>query len=172
VTTFVSVGNAKQPFPRLLVAVASLVDVLPQPVIVQHGNSPFSATGYVLRPFMDMVEFEECIERAELIISHAGAGSIIHAVRAGKIPVVMPRLVRYDEHVDDHQLELARAFGKLGKVIMVEEQNDFRPAIAKALHKQSVAYANHQRLPIVDALKAALGICEASNFSRWTKEDS
>lgn len=171
-TTFVSVGNGKQPFRRLLDAVVTLVGELPQPVIVQQGNSRFNGTGCVLRPFMDMVEFEDCIRQAELIISHAGAGSIIHAIRAGKIPVVMPRLVEYHEIVDDHQLEIAQAFAKLGKVVMVEEQKDFRPAIAEALHKQAIASANYQLPPIVDALKAVLCTLEANAFSRPEKENS
>jgi UDP-N-acetylglucosamine transferase subunit ALG13 len=172
VTTFVSVGNAKQPFRRLLDVIVTLAKELPQPVVVQHGNSPFSATGCVLRPFMDMVEFTECVRRSELIISHAGAGSIIHAIRAGKIPVVMPRIIEYDEIVDDHQLELAQAFAKLGKVVMVEEQKDFRPAIAEALHKQAIASGNDQSPPIVEILKGVLCAIEANAFSRSEKENS
>src|SRR4051794_18675758 len=104
VSTYVSVGNATQPFPRLLDAVIKIAYRLPQPVIVQHGSTPFTSTHCIASPFVQMGEFERLIEQAELLILHAGAGSVIHAARAGKVPVVMPRRVQFAELVDDHQI--------------------------------------------------------------------
>jgi len=156
VTTFVSVGNAKQPFRRLLDAVVTLVNELPQPVVVQQGNSRFSGTGCVVRPFMDMVEFEECIRQAELIISHAGAGSIIHAIRAGKIPVVIPRLVEYAEIVDDHQVEFARALAESGRIVLVQEPNDLMEAVREAMSRQRSAHTSNSVPPMIDMVRKAL----------------
>jgi UDP-N-acetylglucosamine transferase subunit ALG13 len=130
-TTFVTVGNATQPFSRLLIEVKQLAIVLPKPVVVQHGNTPFVATGCLAAPFFSSREFVTYVERATVLIMHAGAGSIIHAVNAGKTPIVMPRRQQFGEHVDDHQLEFALALSTAGKVIVALEADDLRGAVAK-----------------------------------------
>lgn len=135
-STFVSVGNATQPFSRLLDEVVRLAAVLPQPVVVQHGTTPLQADSCWAVPFIDMNEFERLMGSAELLILHAGAGSVIHAVRAGKVPVVMPRQACHGEIVDDHQLELAHELAKHGKVVLVEEPGQLRAAVADAMLRQ------------------------------------
>lgn len=140
VTTFVSVGNATQPFNRLIESVLKIAPKLPQAVVVQHGNTPFQGTGGCLaRPFVEMGEFGLLVAQAELLILHAGAGSVIHAIQAGKIPVVMPRRAKYGEHVDDHQWEFARELAEAGKVVVAEEPDDLIGAVEEAVKRQSMA---------------------------------
>ena len=136
VSTFVSVGNATQPFPRLLDAVFEIEHHLPQPVVVQHGRTPFSHSDCIAMPFVELGEFERFIAQAELLIMHAGAGSVIHAVRAGKIPVVMPRSIKFGEHVDDHQLAFARSLAQTGRVVLAEQTDDLEEAVKAALARQ------------------------------------
>ena len=140
-TTFVTVGNATQPFKRFLNGVAKIIAALPQPVIVQHGSTPFSFHGCKTVNFMEMEQFGRLVETAELLIMHGGAGSIIHAVQSGKIPVVMPRRAKYQEIVDDHQVELAQALSETGKVVLAMEPVDLEPAIADALTRQSTFHS-------------------------------
>lgn len=135
-STFVSVGNAKQPFSRLLDEVARLVMSLPQPVVVQYGVTSFQSGDYQAVPFVEMEEFERLMSGAELLILHAGAGSVIHAVRAGKVPVVMPRRVAYGEIVDDHQVEFALALEAAGRVVVAEEPSQLAGAVRRALDLQ------------------------------------
>ncbi len=140
VTTFVSVGNANQPFSRLIEAVAAIAPKLPQNVVVQHGHTPLPAVaGCIAMPFVEMEEFSRYVAEADLLILHAGAGSVIHAVQAGKVPVVMPRRAQYGEHVDDHQLEFARALAGAGKVVIVEEEVCLLDAATEAMKRQDVA---------------------------------
>lgn len=135
-STFVSVGNATQPFDRLLGAVCAIVANLPSPVIIQTGSTDCACGGAVARKFVAMDEFERLMDEASLAIMHAGAGSVIHAVRAGKVPVVMPRRSKYDEHVDDHQLEFARQLAQAGLVVIAEEPADLHAAVLAALERQ------------------------------------
>src|SRR5690242_15296157 len=104
VSTFVSLGNATQSFRRLTDAVMKIAFLLPQPLVVQHGNTVFQGAGHNAKPFMSMEEFDRLVCQADLLIMHAGAGSVIHAIQAGKVAVVMPRLAKYGEIIDDHQL--------------------------------------------------------------------
>jgi UDP-N-acetylglucosamine transferase subunit ALG13 len=136
VSTFVSVGNAKQPFQRLLNVVTRLADVLPQPVLVQHGHTPFIPSRCKAVAFLGMEEFEASIREAELIILHAGAGSVIHALQAGKVPVIVPRLADYGEHVNNHQLELARVLEGQGRVIVTLDPDELLTGVSEALNRQ------------------------------------
>ena len=136
-SSFVSLGNATQPFPRLLAAVAAAEALLPRPLVVQHGATPAAAlaglSGVECHAFLAMPEFERRVAESRLLILHAGAGSVIHAVRAGKRPVVMPRRQHLGEHVDDHQLEFARTLAASGHVSLTETAEDLPRAIAQAL---------------------------------------
>ena len=143
-TTFVSVGNTTQSFSRLIDAVLKIASRLPQPVVVQHGNTMVQGVGCVAKPFLEMEDFGQFVAQAELLILHAGAGSVIHAIQAGKIPVVMPRLAKYGEHVDDHQLEFARALAESGKIVMAEEPGDLNDAVAEVLRQQRSTQASHE----------------------------
>lgn len=137
-TTLVSVGNATQPFPRLLQAVSAMARRLPQPVVVQHGHTPFQASeGIVSTPFVAMDEFARLLAEASLVITHAGAGTVISALRARKTPVVMPRSRSRGEHVDDHQMEFARELERLGRIAMATQASDLERAIARAMELQA-----------------------------------
>ncbi len=147
-STLVSVGNATQPFARLLRAVRAMLPRLPQPVVVQHGSTPFPPAGCRAMPFLEMTEFDRLVRDSSLLIVHGGAGSVIHAVRAGKVPVVMPRRARDNEVVDDHQLEFALQLERLGRIVLAPEEQDLENAVAKALERQANRPGNAE-LPLM-----------------------
>ena len=138
-STFVSVGNTTQPFRRLLDGVTAIARELPQPVFVQSGSTLFHAESCESAPFLNMTEFQSRVGRSKLLIMHAGAGSLITAVRAGKVPVVMPRRARYGEHVDDHQVEFARELDRTGRIVVADEPPDLLSAVRDALTRQEGA---------------------------------
>lgn len=148
-STFVSLGNATQPFNRLLDAVVAIVSMLPEPIVVQYGNTPFSNGEFTASPFLELSEFIRYIEDADLLILHAGAGSVIHAINAGKVPVVMPRRAKYGEIVDDHQLEFARALAEKGKVVIAEEPEQLADAVRRALKLQPGIRRDAGEAPLV-----------------------
>lgn len=165
-STFVSVGNAKQPFRRLLDAVARLAPRLPQPVVVQHGHTPFACEHCQAVTFLGMGEFARRVAEAELLILHAGAGSVIHAIEAAKRPVVMPRRADLGEHVNNHQLEFARVLGETGRVVVVETPERLEAAIAGALAAANSAgaapLAAQGELRMVQLVREALADCARS----------
>jgi UDP-N-acetylglucosamine transferase subunit ALG13 len=153
--TFVSVGNATQSFTRLIDAVLQIAPHLPQPLVIQHGNSVFQRSGFISRPFMGMEEFCNYMSNAELLILHAGAGSVTQALQADKLPVVMPRRAKYGEIVDDHQLEFALAMARAGKVVLAEEPIHLMDAVGIAL-KQQQTQALRKTTLMVDLISAVL----------------
>jgi beta-1,4-N-acetylglucosaminyltransferase len=115
---FATVGSTQIPFERLVRALEGLPG---EQLLVQHGPVPPPAGAAESRAYMQFPEVIESMERADVVVCHAGAGSILCALRVGHTPVVVPRLGRYQETVDDHQVELARALAEEDKVICVEE---------------------------------------------------
>lgn len=156
-STFVSVGNATQPFARLLDAVASLASQLPQPVFVQFGACEgFDCCGCESAAFVSMAEFERRVSEASLLIMHAGAGSVIHAVRSGKVPVVMPRQAALGEHVDDHQREFAHELQQLGRLVVCDESSCLLQAVHVASQLQAVQQGQVPESPLILFLRELL----------------
>lgn len=122
---FATCGSSHIPFERFMRALAA---VPADELVVQHGPAtpPPAARTIPFVPFADMVEL---IEEADVVVSHAGVGSIICAVRAGHTPIVFPRLQRHGETVDDHQVELARALEQHGTVRVATDAAQLMPAI-------------------------------------------
>lgn len=153
-STFVSVGNAHQPFTRLIDAVTSIAHALPQPVVVQHGHTPFASFACRGVPFLDMLAFESAVSVADVLILHAGAGSVIHALGAGKAPVVMARRAEFGEHVDDHQVEFARELALIGRVVVAGHSVELMAAIARA--RTLPATVARSKPPVVEMVAAIL----------------
>lgn len=146
--SFITVGNATQPFHRLVRGAIAVANKLPQPVIIQHGNTPVNDHGSCsCFPFEDMEAFICRVRDAELMITHAGAGSLIHGIKAGKIPVVMPRRQKYGELVDDHQMELAEALAGEEKAVIAYEPEDLIQAVHRALDLQATKQDDKERKP-------------------------
>jgi UDP-N-acetylglucosamine transferase subunit ALG13 len=126
---FVTVGTHQQPFTRLLES----LDQLPgDQLVVQHGYGPPPEGVARAVPFVSFREMVGLFEEAERVVTHAGVGSVLLARRTGHVPVVVPRLQRYREHVDDHQLQLIRALSEIGHVIPVFDTAELAQAVASA----------------------------------------
>jgi UDP-N-acetylglucosamine transferase subunit ALG13 len=132
---FVTVGNATQQFSRLLEGVervAASGSLGSERILIQSGHNPDFQSRYCeVKQFVSMDEFETLMSDANLIICHGGCTQL-HAVRLGKVPVVMPRRKRYREHVNDHQLELVSALASERKIVAAYEPEDLPAAIAEA----------------------------------------
>jgi UDP-N-acetylglucosamine--N-acetylmuramyl-(pentapeptide) pyrophosphoryl-undecaprenol N-acetylglucosamine transferase len=102
----VTVGTDKG-FRRLVEAAAA---ILPRDVDVlwQTGHTPVDDLGIEARPFVPAGELDRAMRDADVVIAHAGCGSALAALKAGKYPVLVPRDPRHGEVVDTHQLEIAR----------------------------------------------------------------
>jgi UDP-N-acetylglucosamine transferase subunit ALG13 len=123
---YVTVGTHQQPFQRLLDALA---DLPAEELVVQFGHG--SAPPGVARAtaFTSFSETLHYISEADAVVTHAGVGSILCARRVGHVPVVVPRLRRYGEHVDDHQAELTRALAEEGLVVPVWDTDRLTEAL-------------------------------------------
>jgi len=129
---FVTLGTHEQPFDRAVDLVATLARN--DRVLVQHGATP-------PRPGLSGVEWSEYLDweplvarmrEADVVVTHAGVGSAVTAIRAGKKPVLVPRLARYGEHVDDHQLQLAERLAEFGLAVVCTPEAHLYGLVAEA----------------------------------------
>jgi UDP-N-acetylglucosamine transferase subunit ALG13 len=101
-------------------------------LVVQHGPGRPPANASHAVAWMPFAEVLEQMERAEKVVSHAGTGTILCARRAGHTPVVLPRLRRFEETVDDHQVDLGRALAASGGIVLVEDAEELAAAVRDA----------------------------------------
>jgi UDP-N-acetylglucosamine transferase subunit ALG13 len=101
---FVTVGTNEARFDRLLHAFEW--GPLDEELVVQHGPSPIRPRGATCVDYLPYDELGATVRRARVVVTHAGVGSIMTALANGKRPVVVPRLRRFGEAVDDHQMQL------------------------------------------------------------------
>jgi len=155
-TTVVLVGNRKEPFKRLLDAVAQIASDLPQPVVVQYGNTPFGNPACQCHAFFDRDTLSSLIESSRVVICHAGAGCVIDALRAGRIPVVMPRRRALGEVIDDHQSEFAAVLLETQKAIVVHDAIDLQDGVSKALTINKRSNSTRAEPPLVMLVRDVL----------------
>jgi UDP-N-acetylglucosamine transferase subunit ALG13 len=128
----VSLGTHEQPFARMLDLVEPLA--VENKLVVQHGHTPARADAPGIRwlPFASYDEMNELMREADAVICHAGVGTIVTALSLGVTPVVVPRLRRFNEHIDDHQLQITGAFAASNLAVGYEQGTDLRAAIERA----------------------------------------
>jgi UDP-N-acetylglucosamine--N-acetylmuramyl-(pentapeptide) pyrophosphoryl-undecaprenol N-acetylglucosamine transferase len=106
-------------FPRLL---NRLVDVLPSTVDVlwQVGATTIDRMPAGARRQVPIAEMRQAMREADVVISHAGVGSALSAMQAGRRSLYVPRRRAHREHVDDHQVEMARELAGRSLVVARE----------------------------------------------------
>jgi UDP-N-acetylglucosamine transferase subunit ALG13 len=116
----VTLGTIPYPFSRAIEWLNTLLQnsVIEEPVFVQYGVSNIdilrSNPQLTLQALVEASEFVELVDKASLVISHAGQGSTRLLASRGAKFILIPRLKQYGEHVDDHQHMFCQAVGSLG----------------------------------------------------------
>ena len=146
----VTVGASLFSFDRLIRAVEDLQ--VSEPLVVQHGPVALARPDARCVPYLPLEELASLVREARVVITHAGAGSILLALTNGKRPVVVPRLRRFDETVDDHQLDSARRFAKAGLVTVVEDMTQLWSATGSS-SPTSIELSTAE-VPLVSELKS------------------
>lgn len=129
---FVTVGTHEQSFNRLVEFIDKLKekDVIKEEVIVQTGFSTYEPKYCVWSKLYTYKEMIKYVNEARIVITHGGPSSFIMPLQIGKIPVVIPRRKKYDEHINDHQVEFCNAVAeRQGNILVVEEMDELKSII-------------------------------------------
>lgn len=128
----VLLGTQNQSFSRLIDEATKLYK-FDNEIYVQAGNTEYESEILNIFSFMENTKLNELYLRADVIITHAGAGSMIQAIKNNKKTIVCPRLTKYGEHLNDHQIELANKFNERNYVEVLNDGDDIALIYNKAL---------------------------------------
>ena len=151
---FVSVGTQKFPFNRLLAQLDELVGNgrIEDEIFAQIGLSDYKPQHYEYVDYLGKEEFDACMRQCDLVITHSGVATIVSALKYEKPIIVVPRLARYGEHVDDHQVEIADTFSEQNYILKYQDGDDFCAKIGQARSHQFARYTS-QRETVVQTLR-------------------
>jgi UDP-N-acetylglucosamine--N-acetylmuramyl-(pentapeptide) pyrophosphoryl-undecaprenol N-acetylglucosamine transferase len=155
--TFVAVGSHEAEFHRCLALVdaAASEGILPGPVSAQVGHTRRVPPSFHADAWLDPDGMRAAVRDADVVVCHAGAGIVSAALRAGRRPIVVPRLGTQGEHVDDHQLELAAKLAQLGLVVRAEGPPTHHD-VAAARRPLPRTVPGDAAPPLADAVRSAL----------------
>lgn len=126
---FVSTGSRKFQFDRLIKKIDEIADEIGDPIFAQIAETTYIPKKIEYKRYLSPEEFSEYQEKSDLIISHAGTGALITALKKGKQVIAVPRLKKYGEHSDDHQLQVSEALQKEGYLRVVVDMEDLLDTI-------------------------------------------
>lgn len=129
----VTVGSQAS-FDRLIRAVDEWAQLrLRSDVFAQTARTNYVPKHIKFTDFVDPSDFKTLVERSKLVVAHAGMGSIISALEMGKPIVVMPRRARFRETRNDHQVAAAKHFGKIGRIIVAQNEQELTEKLDHAV---------------------------------------
>lgn len=150
---FVTIGTSL-PFDRLLRTFEALD--LGEQVVVQCGSRGCRPAGAVCLGPMPYEILVDHVRRARVVVTHAGAGSVLTCLLNGKKPVVVPRLRIHHEAVDDHQVEFGHRLSDVGLVTLVGDPSELA-SVLRAESSKATPVAPDQRL--IDELQRYISSC-------------
>lgn len=155
---FITTGSRSFQFNRLLEAVDNAIEkgLINDEIYAQVGASNYKTKHYESVEFLNQEEFNKRICDCDIVLTHGGTGVIVNAVKLGKRVVAVPRLAKYHEAVDDHQIQLVQEFEKLGMVIACYDCNNIGNAIEEAYKRETKPYISNTQA-IIDSIDAMIG---------------
>ncbi|MBE6160870.1 MAG: hypothetical protein E7158_01440 [Firmicutes bacterium] len=127
----VTLGTQDKSFDRLLKQIDEDIENgnIKDKVIVQAGYTKYESNNMEIFDYVSQEKLNEYIDKCKLMITHAGVGSILNGIEKNKKVIVVPRLAKYKEQHNDHQVEIAEEFSKEGYVIYLKNLKDLANTI-------------------------------------------
>ena len=155
---FITLGSQKFQFNRLLKKIDELIteNKINEEVFAQIGYSDYKPKNYKYKKFLDRDEFKSWMGKANLVLTHGGTGAIITALKNDKKVIAIPRLSKYGEHVDDHQIQIVETFGKRNIIQDVYEIEDLEKSILDINNKEFEKYVSNTHV-IIESIEKFIG---------------
>lgn len=145
---FVTVGTHEQPFNRLIQKVDELVrdGKIKEEVFIQIGYSTYEPKYTKWAKVIGYDEMADCLKKADVVVTHGGPSTYMQVLRLGKIPVVVPRQLKFNEHVNDHQLWVSKQVMDKGyPLILCENIENLLSDIKKSKKVVNILENSHNK---------------------------
>ena len=136
---YVMLGTEKYPFIRLLNWMDRLKQegIIEDSVLVQAGSTHkkynYISEGIKEFDFVKHSEMNEHIDKARLVVGHAGVGGFLHVLSEGKIPLLIPRRLEKGEHLDNHQIDLVKMLHREYDMPFILTYKEFKEVIKSGM---------------------------------------
>ncbi len=129
----VTLGTNDKSFIRLIKKIEELKikGAIEQDIIVQAGYTKYSSEHMQIFDLIDMDNFQKLLQECSILITHGGVGTIVSGLQNNKKVIAVPRLKKYGEHVNDHQLQIIENFAESGFLLPCYDMDDLEEAILK-----------------------------------------
>ncbi|MEE0840241.1 MAG: PssE/Cps14G family polysaccharide biosynthesis glycosyltransferase [Acutalibacteraceae bacterium] len=130
----VTLGTNDKTFIRLIKKIEELKikGIIEEDIVVQAGYTKYTSQYMQIFDLIDMDRFNKLLEECSLLITHGGVGTIVSGLQKKKKVIAVPRLQKYAEHVNDHQLEIIENFAESGFILPSYDVDKLEEAILKA----------------------------------------
>lgn len=130
---FVTVGT-QLPFDRLVGAVDRFYAESDESVFAQVGASELTLSHIRHTDYLPPEVLEDRIQHCDLMIAHAGMGSVLTAMKYHRRVIVMPRHADLGEHRNDHQVSTAKWIGTLPGVVVAADESELQEILGNLDH--------------------------------------
>lgn len=131
----VTLGSQDKPFVRLLQDIDREITNgnIKEKVVVQAGYSvnKYQTDNMEMFDLIDREEFNKLVDECSLLITHGGVGSILTGLKAHKKVIACPRLAKYKEHINDHQVQIIREFSNAGYILSYYDGDSLAEVLKK-----------------------------------------
>ena len=149
---FVTVGTHYLGFERLIKKIDEIASKTDEKIVAQIGLTKYKPKNIKYFSFIKEEEkFHELLKKSRVVVTHAGAGTLLTLLKYKKPLVVVPRMKKYNEHIDDHQLELTEEINKKGLANVVYNIEDLESALNDL--NDGTIYFNKNEITLVNFLK-------------------
>ena len=156
---FVTIGMHPEGFERLIRKMDEIAGRIKEEVVMQIGGTKYTPKNAKHFDFTTEQEIKELCHKAGIVVVHGGAGTILDALEQSASVIAVPRLKKYGEVIDDHQLYLVQELERADKLTAVYDVEELEEALKK-VGTQSVRLVKDKRL--VNALKGYIAQFERS----------
>ncbi len=137
----VTLGTQDKPFTRLLDSLEKQKKsgLIEDEIIVQAGFTEYKSDVLKIKDYYSQTALDDLRQKADLIITHAGVGSILDSLKYHKKVIGVARLQKYGEHANDHQYEMLDVFSNDGYILrcdnfeeladVIKRTNKFEPKV-------------------------------------------
>ena len=152
----VTLGTQDKNFVRLLEKIDQLINngLIKDKIIVQAGFTKYNSENMEIFDLIPQDEFNDLMDKADIIITHGGVGNIISALEKNKKVIAVPRLAKYGEHINDHQTQIIAKFNALGYIIGLQDVDELDDAVKqiKKFKPKKFVHDNSKMLNLVSEL--------------------
>ena len=161
----VILGTQDKDFSRLLRAVDREIKngTIKEKVVVQAGQTKYKSKNMEIFDLLPAPEFEKLMDKASLVITHGGVGSILGAIKKGKKVIAAARLAKYKEHHNDHQKQIIEEFVKQGYILELSDFSKLGEVIKESKKMQQKKFVSNTK----NMIKLIENYIEDSNNTSW-----